>query len=418
MNLIKIFAVASLSLGVLGSETNDLNQNIEVNDTSNTTTSIRAAPTRRRVVRRQMAANSNDIATSALVSTTSEASVTEQIPFVTHIPLRIVTSKQNLYRELVKVFTSDTSEHGLEISLTDPESADTHPRVRLLEITTIILNRLERDGVFRVDQESGETSLDYDADPARLRLLGYISALIAHHKLRNGVRLPEAVTAYLRNPERSSLELLKEADPIFYDSLIRLRGVEDPNQLINFSFADYEDPCTRANPHPQTPDEIEEFIEIVARDSIRPDCFRYIREGFELVMSTEMITALELTGADFNIALTDYSDYTSYQLRYSCVIQNNQYNMHVIEWFFTAIDQLTPHERRMFFYFFTGLRNIPRHGLGSLREQPRITLVNDRNRFGYAATSIICYNQIKLYQVESFEQMLKQLKSIASGMEV
>ena len=64
MNLIKVFAVASLSLGVLeasGSETNDLNQNIEVNDTSNTTASTSAAPSRRRVVRRQMATSSNEI---------------------------------------------------------------------------------------------------------------------------------------------------------------------------------------------------------------------------------------------------------------------------------------------------------------------------------------------------------------------
>lgn len=443
MNLIKVFAVASLSLGVLeasGSETNDLNQNIEVNDTSNTTASTSAAPSRRRVVRRQMATSSNEII-PAPVPTAAEASVTEQVPVATQVatserkkrarsdedgnpelkymktpvPFRLFSSNRSLYRELLRYFNSEILEHGLEILLTDPEYAETHLSVRLLDITTIVLKSLERDKVFRVDQESGETILNYDAEPARLRLFGYNSALIAHHNIRNGVRLPDAVAAYLRSPERSCLELLKEADRTFYNSLIGLRGA-DPNRLIEFSFADYEDPCNRANPHPQTPDEIEEFIELVARNSIQPDRLRYIREGFELVMSTEMIAAREMTAADFNIALTDYSDYTSEQLRYSCEIENIEGNKDLVSWFFTAIDQLTPHERRMFFYFFTGLRNIPRHGLGSLDVQPRITVVNDRNRFGYAATT--CFNRIMLYQVESFEIMLNKLKSIASAMEL
>ena len=445
MNLIKIFAVASLSLGVLeasGSETNDLTQNIEVNDISNITASTSAAPTRRRVVRRQMATSSNEIIPVAIPNA-AEASVTEQVPVVTQVatserskrarsdedgnpklksmktpvPLRIVTSRQNLYRELIRVFTKDTPEHGLEIRLTNPETAGTHPRVRFLEITTIVLNNLERDGVFSVDQESGETNLNYDADPAKLRLFGYISALIAHHNLQNGVRLPIAVAEYLRNRERRCLELLKEVDRTFYNSLISLK-LADPDRLNDFSFAEYEDPCNRANPHPQTPGEIEEFIELVARNSIQPDRLRFVREGFELVMSSEMIAAREMTAADFNRALTDYSDYTSEQLRNSCEIENIEGNEYLVNWFFTAIDRLTPYERRMFFYFFTGLNNIPRHGLGSLDMQPRITVVNECHTFGYAATSITCFNQIMLYQVESFEIMLNQLKSIVSAMEI
>ena len=53
----------------------------------------------------------------------------------------------------------------------------------------------------------------------------------------------------------------------------------------------------------------------MASGIIQPDRYKYIKEGFELVMSSEMIAACEMTAADFNTALTDYSDYTSDQLK-------------------------------------------------------------------------------------------------------
>ena len=381
MNLIKIFAVASLSFRVLevrASEINDSLPNFDIDDTSNKSNA----------------------------------------PFTTSMntlaPLRIVTHKESLYEDLLNAFSHDIPKNGLEVRIYESEGSNS--RERNLEITSTILNRLEQDGVYRVDAISGETKLNHIADTTRLRLFGFISALIVKHNLRNGVRLPSCLAEYLRNPNQSCLELLKEDDPAFLNNLIFVRTIKNPIILQNYSFADYEDPCTRANPYPQTPNEVEEYIELAARSSIQPDSLRSIKEGFELVISSETIAACQITASDFNAALTDYSDYTGAQLRAISVIQNIEGNWHLIEWFFTAIDKLTPHERRLFLYSLTGLIDIPREGIRKLQYPTRIFIDDLFSKFGNLpiTRSYLIQNQnqniIFIYLVESFEKMFEKLK--------
>ena len=382
MNLIKIFAVASLSFGVLevrASEINDSFQNLDIDDTSNSN-------------------NSND----------SNIAINKSIK--TSVPLRIVTHKGNLYEELLSAFSHDVPKNGLEVRIYDSEGSNA--REIHLEITSIILNRLGQDGVFDVNEVYGGTILNYEADTASLRLFGFISALIVKHNLRNGVRLPRGLAEYLRNQNQSCLELLKEDDPAFFNNLIFVRTIEKPILLQNYSFADYEDPCTRANPHPQTPNEVEEYIELAARSSIQPDSLRSIKEGFELVISSETIAACQITASDFNSALTDYSDYTGAQLRAICEIHNIEGNWHLIEWFFTAIDKLTPHERRLFLYSLTGLIDIPREGIRKLKYPTRIFIDARFSKFGNLPITISYRNQniIYIFLVESFEKMFEKLK--------
>ena len=444
MNLIRIFVVATLSFCALetsGSEIKDSLQDPEVYDTVSPSSVIDVPATLNDTVVAHIGSDASD----ALVPTVTEVpglnknsgsikrarSEDYENPKRKKIflPFRIVISRENLYEDLLSAFRAEKPEnvhyHGFEIRMKDSEGAEEE----ILKITFSVLRNLDLGGVlrrlnqnlaFHVDKNTGETIIYFNVDPAKLRLFGFVSALIAKHNLQNGVRLPGAVASYLRNPNQSLIELMREQNLGVYNYMITTINNFNPTISKQFSFTDYEKPCLRANPHPQTPAEMQEYFEYVASGIIQPDRYKYIKEGFELVMSSEMIAACEMTAADFNRALTDYSDYTGNQLRAVSELQNIEGNRHLIEWFFAAIDQLTPHERRMFYFFVTGLNNIPRQGLGSLGILPKLFIMNDLDRFNSVPTIIYSSQQITiiLYPVESSEKMLENLEHIARTREL
>ena len=440
MNLIRIFAVALLSFGALetsGSRIKDSLQDPGVYDTVNPSSVIDVPATLNDTVVAHIGSDASD----ALVPTVTEVPglnknsrsikrarseyyenpVSKKI----FLPFRIVISRDNLYEDLLSAFRAEKPEnvhyHGFEILIKDSEGAEeeilkvTSAVLRSLDLGGILRRLAQQDRAFHVDKNTGETIIYFNVDPAKLRLFGFVSALIAKHNLQNGVRLPGAVASYFRNPNQSLIELMREQNLGVYNYMITMMNNFNPTISKQCSFTDYEKPCLRASPHPQNPAEMQEFFEYVASGIIQPDRYKYIKEGFELVMSSEMIAACEMTAADFNAALTDYSDYTSDQLRAVSELQNIEGNRHLIEWFFTAIDQLTPHGRRMFYFFVTGLNNIPRQGLDSLGILTKLFIMNDLDQFNRVPTKIYSSQQITiiLYPVESSEKMLENLKHIA-----
>ena len=86
----------------------------------------------------------------------------------------------------------------------------------------------QQDRAFHVDKDTGETIIYFNVDHAKLRLFGFVSALIAKHNLQNGVRLPGAVASYFRNPNQSLIELMREQNLGVYNYMITMMNNFNP----------------------------------------------------------------------------------------------------------------------------------------------------------------------------------------------
>lgn len=318
------------------------------------------------------------------------------------------------------IFIKFTGEEGIDAGGLTREFITMISR-KVLE-NKLVVERGE-DGRYSLlkDRKEGEarSATDEVQYENELKLFGFVLGLSVYHKVPLRIEFHPLIYYILCgfDPRRnitSWLEILKDTDKIYYNSLIYVADLP-ANERDSYNFPEIKGDLNRSwkrrRTEIKTAEDVKAYLEVSSKEYVYfryENSYRILKAGYELAVHPKIISGY-ITPDEMKKSMLGLNDYKAAEWKSACKppTHSPKYN-EVYKWFWEIVDEISPEQRVELLKFVTSLNYLPVGGFKSLEPAPSVFIIDDKDRVDYYPKSSTCFNQIRLYPASS-KQKLKEI---------
>jgi hypothetical protein len=291
---------------------------------------------------------------------------------------------------------------------------------------------IKRGRVLRFDAETGFYQLRPDPlvltkedasreseDLNEIKLLGYIVGLSIFHKVPLSIHFSpimyEIMCGLSPNGDIDMMAVLRETDRTYYNSLRRMGDVPECN-VSDYTFPLFKRDEIRSwkseRGDLKNKLEIIGYTPLAAKERVYApyeNSLAYFKAGLDSAISTDLIYNY-ITPDELKTIMIGENDYTASDWRAACrpPTHPSEYNEQY-EWFWRAVDEITPEQRTALLKYVTALVALPIGGFRALSFQPSVLIIEEPKKTDRLPCSSTCFNQIRIYPITTYNRMKEVL---------